>query len=781
MDSKERERIHNLIKRIRSYLYVHQRAARIASLVMSLVLIFTSVSGLVYPSIKNEDYATGSRASGEVASGEAVDVNVSSGTDLSDDAGQDVTTGEKEGQASGQVAGIHGGNEKKASGDETNTIDATDNSVQNSVNEADTAIAVDQNAKEAVTTQENASGFDMVQKVDGINVRVTADEGVLPSGATMEVKTLIPEERIRVEAAVEEAVGDDRQIESFLTFDITIYDEYGNEIQPDVSKGDIRVAFETDILNEHGTRADIYHIKDLTAKENDDPNDDKDCSDVDPSADDLPAYVPVEGITGIHVSDPDLRVDRLETKVNEVHDKSIASARTDGFSVYTLTITRILPSPMGTYTLTYESGNNFEFPIVFDFTNIANKAGLTGTAVSKCVAHNDSPYYANDPDYFELYTSNNKLYLKIKKYYEGTKNVAFHMNPNVGCAVFGLALGDNEAEEEQEEEQAYGVLVWQFSTSSTAKTVSDKVQQLFEETANVTVTRFNGTTLTDSQIENAHLVYIVDTDNAETENSSLIASDANAAVLKKYVNKGGRVVMQGENPYCTPTGNKYLSQLAAKIGGSFTITTKMGGLGLKKEFNSSSQLAKGAENLYPNCVSDIETSGDAVWVARLVKTDVNDQIVEKYNYIVDQPAGKGRITALSDWNWFVYQTFTSEQTVAAQNIFVNLLKDSAANIKRVSANPKMDMYFLSPNPSSEEFVYRIKNKSTGEPITDIVAVDSKTGEKLTVKAKGWVRGTGNTIDIYKVTPNTEYIWEWMLITLIMTGMYMIQTIHQIMI
>ena len=119
--------------------------------------------------------------------------------------------------------------------------------------------------------------------------------------------------------------------------------------------------------------------------------------------------------------------------------------------------------------------------------------------------------------------------------------------------------------------------------------------------------------------------------------------------------------------------------------------------------------------------------------------------------------------------------------MAAQNIFVNLLKDSAANIKRVSANPKMDMYFLSPNPSSEEFVYRIKNKSTGEPITDIVAVDSKTGEKLTVKAKGWVSGTGNTIDIYKVTPNTEYIWEWMLITLIITGMYMIQTIHQIMI
>ncbi|HAK58417.1 MAG TPA: hypothetical protein DCP06_05500 [Lachnospiraceae bacterium] len=742
MDGKERERIHNLIKRIRSYLYVHQRAARIASLVMSLVLIFTSVSGLVYPSIKNEDYATGSRASGEVASGEAVDVNVSSGTDLSDDSGQDVTTGEKEGQASGQVAGIHGGE----SNDAASTNDAGDN-IQDYQNEYDPSVddttandpALMENGEQTIkkADQSGEKGFYMSREIDGVEVYVSADPGVFPQDATLDVKTLLPEERMRVEGVVEEAVGDERQISEKLTFDITIRDSFGNEIQPDVSKGEVRVAFVTGFVNTDNVTADIYHIRDISEH--------TDESDTNMNE--------VEGITEIQVSDPDLKVDRLTTKTGDIDDKDGVFARTDGFSYYTLTLTY----QTNEYTLDAGVGDTVKV------ADIAAAVGLQGTFHSMCTTPgNQLPNISySSSSYTEFFTvensQNEQASITIKKPFSDKKLIAVHMSQEGKfdgnhCPIYITCT-------ESEPEESYGVLLWSFG--SKALGFKNSIKSYFEKIG-VTVKTFEGNTLNQELINGVQLVYIIDEDYSDNDAAKMIYSDTNADILKSYVNNGGRVVMQGEHPNFSPAGNKNMSILASKIGASFTITDSLGKPGLKCEVNPESQLAKGAKNLKPICVAHIDTGAgsSAVWVARVYEEKDNKMVY--YNFIVDQPAGKGRITAVSDVNWFDGYSGTSPEGEAATAIFENLLKDSATNMKKIMANPKPDMYYVTLNPSNESFYYRLKDTSENVLKNDkIKAYDASTDSELTVMdTYGWVKGNGKDIDITGLTPNTKYKLEY---------------------
>ena len=102
------------------------------------------------------------------------------------------------------------------------------------------------------------AAFDESITVDGVKVRVTADAGVFPEGATLKVKKLKGVEREEAREAVDEKT-DGLAIAKEYIFDITILDKEGNEIQPE---GKANISFETSEVADETLEAKVYHVKD---------------------------------------------------------------------------------------------------------------------------------------------------------------------------------------------------------------------------------------------------------------------------------------------------------------------------------------------------------------------------------------------------------------------------------------------------------------------------------------------------------------------------------------
>ena len=111
---------------------------------------------------------------------------------------------------------------------------------------------------EAATEAPVAVAFDESRTVDGVKVRVTAEAGVFPEGATLKVEKLKGADKAEAEAAVDEET-DGLAIAKEYLFDITILDKEGNEIQPE---GKANISFETSEVAEERLETNVYHIKD---------------------------------------------------------------------------------------------------------------------------------------------------------------------------------------------------------------------------------------------------------------------------------------------------------------------------------------------------------------------------------------------------------------------------------------------------------------------------------------------------------------------------------------
>lgn len=97
--------------------------------------------------------------------------------------------------------------------------------------------------------------------VDGVTISVTADAGVFPEGAYLVARRATVEEQAVAEQAIDAAGGAVNVAERY-SFDISVYDAAGNEIQPDTSKGSVKVSFALAKVNDASVEADIYHISD---------------------------------------------------------------------------------------------------------------------------------------------------------------------------------------------------------------------------------------------------------------------------------------------------------------------------------------------------------------------------------------------------------------------------------------------------------------------------------------------------------------------------------------
>ena len=108
----------------------------------------------------------------------------------------------------------------------------------------------------------------------------------------------------------------------------------------------------------------------------------------------------------------------------------------------------------------------------------------------------------------------------------------------------------------------------------------------------------------------------------------LALNGTDIAVLKDFVDAGGRIFMQGENPYWMPDENGYLSAAAAQLGTSFLITYD-DDMEMTAVLNPESGLIGNPGHtvsaLTPNYVSRIEYSEPAILVAKTTPTqDIPD-------------------------------------------------------------------------------------------------------------------------------------------------------------
>ena len=101
--------------------------------------------------------------------------------------------------------------------------------------------------REAESTQEDEASeeaFYAEKELSGVLVTVQADSGVFPKGATLRVRKLSKVEEQKVDSAVKEKLQENQEnLLQSMIFDITVLDKDGEEVQPDTTKGEVRVQF----------------------------------------------------------------------------------------------------------------------------------------------------------------------------------------------------------------------------------------------------------------------------------------------------------------------------------------------------------------------------------------------------------------------------------------------------------------------------------------------------------------------------------------------------------
>ena len=170
-------------------------------------------------------------------------------------------------------------------------------------------------------------------------------------------------------------------------------------------------------------------------------------------------------------------------------------------------------------------------------------------------------------------------------------------------------------------------------------------------------------------------------------------TDTDVSVLKNYLNAGGRIVLQGERDGFARYENKVLSDFAGQLGVTFQITIHDDDQD-NAIINKDSDIMGGQDlvgnELEYRAIGEITYSGDA----QVIATSVD----KKYPFIVDFPVQKGRITVMSDVNWWhrrSHMLHTPAQLQSAQELWGKFLSNSIKNMEAVKngINPNHEHHF----------------------------------------------------------------------------------------
>ena len=196
-----------------------------------------------------------------------------------------------------------------------------------------------------VTVTNNYYAFDVETVVDNVKIRVRADKGVFPEGSRVTAKKLAKEDEQRVKEVVDEQL-DNQSVVKEYTFDITVKDMDGYEVQPDTEKGRVVVSFEAAEVADESLEAEIYHIIDEKEVE-------EEPKEVETVA--LGGEREKERVLTIYDDDSILVAEKLEAEVVEFEDVKVLEAETTGFSTYKLVFSYAAANDIHEYQVTNET------------------------------------------------------------------------------------------------------------------------------------------------------------------------------------------------------------------------------------------------------------------------------------------------------------------------------------------------------------------------------------------------------------------------------------------
>lgn len=98
--------------------------------------------------------------------------------------------------------------------------------------------------------------FNSTQNIGSMSITVQAPEGVFPKDSYFTAAA------VSAGDVVDKVRADGKNVARRYAFDITVYDKDGNEIEPDTSKGDVRVAFQNNLIENNQLDCDVYHVPD---------------------------------------------------------------------------------------------------------------------------------------------------------------------------------------------------------------------------------------------------------------------------------------------------------------------------------------------------------------------------------------------------------------------------------------------------------------------------------------------------------------------------------------
>mgnify|MGYP002625101169 CR=1 FL=1 len=180
-------------------------------------------------------------------------------------------------------------------------------------------------------------------------------------------------------------------------------------------------------------------------------------------------------------------------------------------------------------------------------------------------------------------------------------------------------------------------------------------------------------------------------------------TDAEIQQMKRYVNRGGRLVFIAENNGYARSQNAILSEIANKLGANFTIDDGSYGspkFGYVSERNSASRLY--SETIEQDYVAPILYSGDVEWVYKVVDPRYNNPNgSHDVVWCVDESAGRGKITVVSDVNWAENPTVANFNPETCYEFLRLLLEDSLRNIEQTVSIKNYEAGTTNPIVGSE--------------------------------------------------------------------------------
>ena len=109
---------------------------------------------------------------------------------------------------------------------------------------------------------EEAVSFEQTSIINGVSITVKAAEGVFPKGARLIVSQVSQNEEEQILDAVEKERTDDVNVAVSYSFDIKVVDKEGKELQPDTSKGEVKVSFSLVEVENDNLDTEVYHVAD---------------------------------------------------------------------------------------------------------------------------------------------------------------------------------------------------------------------------------------------------------------------------------------------------------------------------------------------------------------------------------------------------------------------------------------------------------------------------------------------------------------------------------------